>query len=322
MLQPKAPILSLPATHPTLHTLMDTFCSPTATPQVMQTTVHALTAELVAVAKAHDPNLTNPTMIPILRGALPMFVAAAPLFPATTCVLARCSKTKGTQNVVVEWPGRRPLPPAADDGKIVVLDTLVATGDTVVKLCEELWEMSAAAGAERERSVAVLCCYAAPEALERIVACPVVEYVVVAATAERCDAAGYLVPYTHGDIGDKIYGATWKGEGEVRPSPVVAEGEDVDAVVSGVQGLLVRNGGRWTLTPDGLGIEREILFPSFKKAWAFMQLVAEAAATYRHHPEWTNVYNKVSIRWTTHQPKGLTGLDVKLAQLCDSYCDR
>lgn len=33
------------------------------------------------------------------------------------------------------------------------------------------------------------------------------------------------------------------------------------------------------------------------------------------------VYNKVSIRWTTHQPKGLTELDVKLAQLCDSYCE-
>ena len=69
-----------------------------------------------------------------------------------------------------------------------------------------------------------------------------------------------------------------------------------------------------------------------------MQLVADAAAKYRHHPEWTNVcccwisfvvfltfymqvYNKVSIRWTTHQPRGLTELDVKLAQLCDSYCE-
>jgi 4a-hydroxytetrahydrobiopterin dehydratase len=31
------------------------------------------------------------------------------------------------------------------------------------------------------------------------------------------------------------------------------------------------------------------------------------------------VYNKVSIRWTTHRPKGLTSLDVVAAQLCDSY---
>ncbi|KAE8158857.1 hypothetical protein BDV40DRAFT_274772 [Aspergillus tamarii] len=320
MHQPKAPILTLPSTHPTLQTLMQTFLSPTATPQTMQATIHALTTELITTAKSHDPTLAhNPTMIPILRGALPMFVAAAPLFPATTCVLARCSKKKGTQEVVVEWPGRRPFPPAADEGKIVVLDTLVATGDTVVKLCEELLEMSGG----RERSVAVVCCYAAPEALERVAACAVVEYVVVAARAERCDEAGYLVPYTHGDIGDKIYGAAWKGkeEKEKEVVVVVAAAEDVDGVVSGVEGLLVRNGGRWELTEDGLGIEREIQFPSFKKAWAFMQLVADAAAKYRHHPEWTNVYNKVSIRWTTHQPRGLTELDVKLAQLCDSYCE-
>ncbi|UDD55962.1 hypothetical protein AFCA_003545 [Aspergillus flavus] len=284
----------------------------------MQSTIHALTTELITTAKTHDPNLTNPTMIPILRGALPMYVAAAPLFPTTTCILARCSKKKGTKEVVVEWPGRRPFPPAEDEGKIVVLDTLVATGDTVVRVCEELWEMSSGTGgAGRERSVVVLCCYAAPEALERIAACPVVEYVVVAMRAERCDEHGYLVPYTHGDIGDKIYGAAWKGKQEV----VVAEGEDVDCVLSGVEGLLVRNGGLWELTGDGLGIERVIRFPSFKKAWAFMQLVADAAAKYRHHPEWTNVYNKVSIRWTTHQPKGLTELDVKLAQLCDSYCE-
>ncbi|RMZ40304.1 pterin-4-alpha-carbinolamine dehydratase [Aspergillus flavus] len=317
MLQP-APIHTLPPTHPTLTTHIPTFLSSTTTPQKMQSTIHALTTELITTAKTHDPNLTNPTMIPILRGALPMYVAAAPLFPTTTCILARCSKKKGTKEVVVEWPGRRPFPPAEDEGKIVVLDTLVATGDTVVRVCEELWEMSSGTGgAGRERSVVVLCCYAAPEALERIAACPVVEYVVVAMRAERCDEHGYLVPYTHGDIGDKIYGAAWKGKQEV----VVAEGEDVDCVLSGVEGLLVRNGGLWELTGDGLGIERVIRFPSFKKAWAFMQLVADAAAKYRHHPEWTNVYNKVSIRWTTHQPKGLTELDVKLAQLCDSYCE-
>ncbi|KNG85116.1 pterin-4-alpha-carbinolamine dehydratase [Aspergillus nomiae NRRL 13137] len=311
MPQPKPPIITL---DPPPSTLMQTFLSPTATPQAMQTTIHGLTAALINTAKAHDPALTNPTMVPILRGALPMFVAAAPLFTNTTCILARCSKKKGTQDVIVEWPGRRPFPPAADEGKLVVLDTLVATGDTVVALCEELWAMSSG---RAERSVAVLCCYAAPEALERVAACPVVEYVVVAARAERCDEAGYLVPYTHGDIGDKIYGAAWKGA----ELPVVAEGEDVERVVEGVERLLVRNGGLWTLTHDGLGVEREILFPSFKKAWAFMQRVAEAAAMFRHHPEWTNVYNKVSIRWTTHQPKGLTKLDVLLAQLCDSYCE-
>ncbi|KAJ5360868.1 Transcriptional coactivator/pterin dehydratase [Penicillium concentricum] len=307
-----APIIELPQT-PTLTTLMTTFCSPSSTPKIMQDTIHALTHEIISTAKSHDKSLTQSptTMIPILRGALPMFVAAQPLLPATSCILARCSKKKGTQDVVVDWLGRRPFPPESDDGKIVVLDTIIATGDTVVKLCEELWEMSG----ERPRSVVVLCTYAAPEALKRVARCPVVEYVVVGRRAEWCDERGYLVPYTNGDIGDKIYGVVWRNNGK----PVVAEGEDVKSVLSGVQSLLVENGGLWKLTEDGLAIEREIQFSGFKEAWTFMEQVADTAAKHHHHPGWTNVYNKVSIRWTTHHPKGLTNLDVVMAQLCDSY---
>ncbi|OQE16074.1 hypothetical protein PENFLA_c029G07841 [Penicillium flavigenum] len=312
-----APIIELPQT-PTLTNLMTTFCSPSSTPKIMQDTIHTLTHEIISAAKSHDQTLQSPTtMIPILRGALPMFVAAQPLLPATSCILARCSKTKGTQDVVVDWLGRRPFPPAFDDGKIVILDTIIATGDTVVKLCEELWEMSGGLPS----SVVVLCVYAAPEALERVARCPVVEYVVVGRRAERCDERGYLVPYTNGDIGDKIYGGVRRKEGEMG-EPVVAEGEEVQSVLSGVQSLLAENGGLWKLTEDGLAIEREIQFSGFKEAWeikTFMNHVADTATKLRHHPEWSNVYNKVSIRWTTHRPKGLTSLDVVAAQLCDSY---
>jgi 4a-hydroxytetrahydrobiopterin dehydratase len=185
---------------------------------------------------------------------------------------------KGTQEVVVDWLGRRPLPPASDDGKIVILDTIIATGDTVVKLCEELWEMSGGL----PRSVVVLCVYAAPEALERVARCPVVEYVVVGRRAERCDERGYLVPYTNGDIGDKIFGGVWRKEGKTK-EPVVAEGEDVQSVLSGAQSLLVENGGLWKLTEDGLAIEREIQFSGFKEAWvsfiANNELIFESALT-------------------------------------------
>jgi 4a-hydroxytetrahydrobiopterin dehydratase len=163
--------------------------------------------------------------------------------------------------VVVEWLGRRPFPTEPDDGKIVVLDTIVATGDTIVKLCEELWEMSG----HQPRSVVVLCCYAAPEALERIAQCPVVEYVVVGKRAETCDKDGYLVPYTNGDIGDKIYGV--RDKEKKRGKPVIAEGEDAQSVLSGIENLLVDNGGSWDLTGDGLAIQREIEFSGFNKAW-------------------------------------------------------
>ena len=245
---------------PTVEALMISFCSETSTPKVMQDTVHALTHELVIAAKAFDITLTHTHMIPILRGALPMFIAAQPLFASTSCSLVRCSKTKGSQDVVVEWLGRRPFPPEDDDGKIVVLDTIIATGDTVLELCDELWVMS---DRRAERSVAVMCCYAAPEALERIANHPVVEYIVIAKKAQTCDKAGYLVPYTHGDIGDKIYGKPPRS----LPTPVIADGQDVSGVLDDLEDLLVGNGGLWELTPDGIGIERSFEFPTFKKAW-------------------------------------------------------
>ncbi|EEQ31489.1 putative 4a-hydroxytetrahydrobiopterin dehydratase [Microsporum canis] len=315
---------------PAIDSLMIPFCCATSTPKVMQETIHNLTREVITAAKIFDKSLTHVTMIPILRGALPMFIAAQPLFASTSCILVRCSKKKGSKDVVVEWQGRRPFPLEDGDGKIVILDTIIATGDTIIKLCEDLWVMS---GARMEQSVVVMCCYAAPKALERISNHPIVHYVVVAKKAEGCDEGGYLIPYTHGDIGDKVYGKARGWE----PVAVIADGQDTQTMLNEVMDLLIKNGGLWELTPDGTGIERSIKFPTFKMAWAseipdeiyrisfanymkaFMERVAAAAATYRHHPEWTNVYNKVSIRWTTHQPKGLTELDVKLAKLCDDY---
>ncbi|KAJ5580876.1 Transcriptional coactivator/pterin dehydratase [Penicillium hetheringtonii] len=286
-----APIIELPST-PALTALMKDLCAPSATPKSMQDTVHALTHQILTAAHTHDPTLahTPTTLIPILRGALPML-------------------TEGTADVAVEWLGRRPFPAAQDDGRLVVLDTVVATGDTIVQLCAELWALSGGTA-----SIVVFCCYAAPAALERVAACPGVEYVVVGRRAERCDERGYLVPYTHGDIGDKIYGEKLTVE-----RPVVAAGEDVSRVMEGIADLLAENGGAWRLDSEGSAIQRDFHFTGFNQAWAFMNKVAQAAKEHRHHPEWTNIYNNVSVRWTTHDPKGLTNLDVDMARLCDSY---
>lgn len=131
-----------------------------------------------------------------------MFVAAQPLLASTSCVLVRCYKTKGSDCVIVDWSGRRPFPQALGDGRLVFLDTVIATGGTVAKLCDELWEMSGC----RERSVVVMCCYAAPAAFVRLSRHPVVQYIAVARRAEGCNKAGYLVPTTNGDIGDKLFG--------------------------------------------------------------------------------------------------------------------
>jgi 4a-hydroxytetrahydrobiopterin dehydratase len=63
---------------------------------------------------------------------------------------------------------------------------------------------------------------------------------------------------------------------------------------------------------------RDLVFADFKAAFAFMTEVAAVADRMDHHPEWSNVYNRVSIRLTTHDAKGLTQRDVALAHSIDA----
>lgn len=48
-----------------------------------------------------------------------------------------------------------------------------------------------------------------------------------------------------------------------------------------------------------------------------MNEVAAECKRARHHPEWTNVYNRVHVRWTTHSPEGLSEKDTGMARFCD-----
>jgi 4a-hydroxytetrahydrobiopterin dehydratase len=73
----------------------------------------------------------------------------------------------------------------------------------------------------------------------------------------------------------------------------------------------------WTLESDHKAISRELKFADFKQAFAFMTRVAAEADQMDHHPEWSNVYNTVSIRLTTHDSGGLTESDIRLAGLID-----
>ena len=75
----------------------------------------------------------------------------------------------------------------------------------------------------------------------------------------------------------------------------------------------------WSLVEDGTAIEAEFSFKGFNGAFGFMTRVALAAERQNHHPEWSNVYNSVTIRWTTHSEGGVTELDVKLARACSRF---
>ncbi|KAF8250798.1 transcriptional coactivator/pterin dehydratase, partial [Wilcoxina mikolae CBS 423.85] len=79
---------------------------------------------------------------------------------------------------------------------------------------------------------------------------------------------------------------------------------------------LLSSGG-WTLSRTRDGLEREFVFRGFAKAMTFMNQVADECKVQNHHPEWANVYNTVRIRWTTHNPKGLSDKDVEMARFCD-----
>jgi len=69
----------------------------------------------------------------------------------------------------------------------------------------------------------------------------------------------------------------------------------------------------WTLRADGLAIEREFKFGNFSEAWGFMNRVALIAEQRNHHPEWSNVYNRVVVDLTTHDAGAITAKDLKLA---------
>tara|TARA_R110002072_G_scaffold9518_5_gene45903 strand:- start:204 stop:494 length:291 start_codon:yes stop_codon:yes gene_type:complete len=75
---------------------------------------------------------------------------------------------------------------------------------------------------------------------------------------------------------------------------------------------------RWTLAREGKAIQRSFEFKDFSEAFAFMARVALIAEKRDHHPEWSNVYNKVEITLTTHDADGLSLRDVNMAKDIDA----
>lgn len=75
----------------------------------------------------------------------------------------------------------------------------------------------------------------------------------------------------------------------------------------------------WSVSGDGLALEKTYIFKGFNAAFGFMARVAMAAERANHHPEWSNVYNRVNLRWTTHSLGGISDLDVRLARSCDRF---
>jgi 4a-hydroxytetrahydrobiopterin dehydratase len=76
----------------------------------------------------------------------------------------------------------------------------------------------------------------------------------------------------------------------------------------------------WQVTDDHRGLRRQFVFDDFVQAFGFMTQVSLLAERANHHPEWSNVYNRVDILLTTHEADGLSERDVSLAQEIDRLC--
>ncbi len=84
---------------------------------------------------------------------------------------------------------------------------------------------------------------------------------------------------------------------------VKVEGDALSAAIAKLPG--------WDIDDDKLF--REFVFQDFNAAFGFMSRVALAAEAANHHPEWFNVYNRVTVDLTTHDSGGITANDTGLA---------
>ena len=75
----------------------------------------------------------------------------------------------------------------------------------------------------------------------------------------------------------------------------------------------------WELINNG--IEKTFVFENFKQAFSAMTHIAMECEVANHHPEWSNVYNRLHVRFSTHDAGGITDADFKLAKIVDQIMD-
>jgi 4a-hydroxytetrahydrobiopterin dehydratase len=74
----------------------------------------------------------------------------------------------------------------------------------------------------------------------------------------------------------------------------------------------------WTYDEPRNGIAKSFRFADFSAAFAFMTRVALAAEKADHHPDWSNVWNRVDILLSTHSAGGVTAKDAALASAIEA----
>jgi len=75
----------------------------------------------------------------------------------------------------------------------------------------------------------------------------------------------------------------------------------------------------WQVNLSAQELAREFVFKDFNSAFKFMTLCANLAEELDHHPDWSNSWNRVSVRLSTHSMKALTELDISMACAMDQF---
>jgi 4a-hydroxytetrahydrobiopterin dehydratase len=84
---------------------------------------------------------------------------------------------------------------------------------------------------------------------------------------------------------------------------------------------LIESLSDWVYDGARDALTRHFLFRNFSEAFGFMTRVAMIAEQQDHHPEWSNVWNRVDILLTTHDAGGLSARDAKMARAINALCD-
>ena len=82
----------------------------------------------------------------------------------------------------------------------------------------------------------------------------------------------------------------------------------------------LKHHGDWTAA-DG-SLQRTFVFRNFRQAFGFMTEAALVAESCNHHPDWNNVYNRVTVRLSTHDAGGITEKDFALARRMDAIASK
>ena len=86
---------------------------------------------------------------------------------------------------------------------------------------------------------------------------------------------------------------------------------EIQEQLTGLSGWTIENGK----------LHKQFQFRSFIEAFGFMTRVALVAESMNHHPEWFNVYNRVTIDLMTHDAGGISALDFQLAKQADALAE-